>query len=271
MEEEKKPQEVENQKVDLTPSEYFDKLKNAKQTITDEKLRNSYDTILRLAEKYKKTGQKKSLEKLLFLARTINEEEKLISLGITTFIYRDVIEDYIDHVANDVVKIIELSNYMREIPDEIADAVEKTKDIFDEFYVVFTDYTGRQERQVAQERRDRDPILFGCFKNRNYVADRFYFIGDWVDEHCDLTLDKLVEQYKAKKDGMDPRAHVVAPQTSEELLELLDAYKEKEVKANATVNPDRIFAYTNIDVVANSQPKKPRFFDKIRSIFGHSK
>ena len=247
----------------LSPSEYFEKLKDAKQHISEDKIRTSYEVILRLADKYHKSGQKRSLNKLKFLAQTLCEEEKLIPLGVTTFVYRDTIEDYIDNVADDVVKIIELSNYMREIPDEIVEVIEKTKDIFSEFYVVFTDYTGKEERRVTQERREKDPILFGCFKDSGFVADRFYFLGDWVDEHCDLTLDKLVDAYRKKKDGITPTRNIETPQTTDELLEILAAYKSDNPNTDDHFTFTTDNAYTSFD---NSEKKKS-FFSKIRSIF----
>lgn len=140
----------------ITPSQYFDFIKNAKNNITTEALKNSYGTFISLAEKYKKLGQIESMKKLCFLADVITKEEKLIEMGITTFVYKDVIEDYIETVADKTVKIIELSRYMREVPDELVDTIEKSKDIFDELYVVFTDYTGKEERKVEKERRDKE-------------------------------------------------------------------------------------------------------------------
>ena len=111
------------QKEVITPSQYFDFLKGAKQIITTEALKNSYDSFLTLADKYQKLGQVESLKKLCFLADTLVKEEKLIEMGISTYVYKDVIEDYITHVADKTVKIIELSRYMREIPDELVDTV----------------------------------------------------------------------------------------------------------------------------------------------------
>ena len=135
----------------ITPSQYFDNLKNAKQNITTDALKDSYQVFLNLAEKYVKLGQTESLKKLNFLADVLVKEEKLIELGVTTFVYKDVIEDYIENVADKTVKIIELSRYMREVPDELVEVVTKTKNIFDAFYVVFTDYTGIEERKVDKE------------------------------------------------------------------------------------------------------------------------
>lgn len=259
----------ENEKT-ITPSQYFDYLKDAKNTITSESLKNSYDTFITLGEKYKRIGQTESLKKLCFLAETLIKEEKLVEMGITTYVYKDVVEDYIEHVAEKTVKIIELSRYMREIPDELVEVIEKTKDIFDQFYVVFTDYTGKVERQIEKERRDKDPILFGVFKDGTVVADRFYFLGDWVDEYCDLTLDKLVAEYKEKKNGEDPTVTTEIPQTSEELLAVLKSYQPKEDKGVQLGNSFDIDTDTDYAVplfVKKNTDEKKSFIDKVRSVF----
>lgn len=255
---------AEQNKTELTPSQYFSILKGAKNTITTEALKKSYETFIKLAEKYNKLGQVESMKKLCFLADTLVKEEKLIELGITTYVYKDTIEDYITNVADKAVKIIELSRYMREIPDELVDTVEKAKPLFDEFYVVFTDYTGKEEKKVEKERRDKDPILFGVFKNNTSVADRFYFLGDWVDEYCDLTLDKMIEQYQAKK-GVSPAITTKIPETSEELVSLLKVYK-KDNDSNSTRIIFDDMPVSSYQVNGVEEPKKS-FFEKIRSVF----
>ena len=262
----------EKEKNEITPSQYFDFIKGAKKTITTDALKNSYETFVKLAEKYKKRGQAESLKKLSFLADTLVKEEKLIELGITTYVYKDTIEDYITNVAGNTVKIVELSRYMREVPDELVETIEKAKGLFDELYVVFTDYTGKEERKIEKERRDKDPILFGVFKDRTNVSDRFYFLGDWVDEYCDLTLDKMVEQYQEKK-GVSPAITTKIPETSEELISILKSYKVNEgAESYLTVpsandeNVPRLPVQT-YTYDAGIEPKKESFFDKIRSIF----
>lgn len=256
-----------NEEKVITPSQYFDFLKGAKKTITTEALKSSYDVFLKLAEKYNKLGQVESMKKLCFLADTLIKEEKLIEMGITTYVYKDTIEDYIEHVADKTVKIVELSRYMREVPDELVETVQKSKELFDEFYVVFTDYTGKEERKVEKERRDKDPILFGVFKTNRNVADRFYFLGDWVDEYCDLTLDKMVEEYKEKK-GETPVIKTEIPKTGEELLQILKTYKIEEKKEGSFISvPEGQQLPIATYITSGSAEKKPSFFDKIRSIF----
>lgn len=258
--------EKQEQKEVITPSQYFDHLIEAKQEISSEKLKTSYNKFKELGKKYEKSGQKEAYNKLLYLAEVMKKEEQLIEMGITTFIYKDTIEDYITKVADKTVKIVELSRYMREIPDEIVDTVAKVKDIFDELYVVFTDYTGKEERKVAKERRDKDPILFGVFKNSAVVSDRFYFLGDWVDEYCDLTLDKFIDQYK-EKNGYSPANEIDAPQTVDELIALLKTYKVDDKAPRVTPNQGNI---TTAEIsgykIDPKVEKKIGFFDRVRSI-----
>jgi len=235
---------------ELTPSEYFEMLKNKKNKITDQELQRIYDNCLVLLNKYKITGQTKAMKKLIFHLETIEKEREIIKLGIDTFIYRDDIEEYIDNIAKDTVKIIELENYEREIPDEIVEAYEKVKDLFDKAYVLFTDYTGKVERQIQKERRDKDPILFGTFQDRDSqtVIDRFYFIGDWEDEYCDLTLDKMVNEIKQNK-NKDVMLHIKTPEDIKELKEQL----------NRIENVNGRFVMQNYN--------KQTFFTKIKTFF----
>lgn len=178
---------------EMTPYQYFQFVKSKVNKMNNDNLNKLYSISSELLEKYKKTGQVKAAKKLAFHIKSILKEKEIIDLGITKFVYRDDIENYIDNIAKDVVKIIELKNYPREIPDELVETIEKTKDIFDEMYVLFTDYTGEVEKKVEKE---RDPILFGSFIDRTVdeMSQRMYYLGDWVDEYCDLTLDKLVSQ-----------------------------------------------------------------------------
>lgn len=243
-------------KEEMSPSEYFQQIKDAQNKLTMTKLKDSFQTFIMLAEKYKKLGQVESMKKLNFLAKVMVQEEKLLSIGIDTFVYRDTIEDYIENVASKTVKIIELSRYTREIPDELVSVIEQVKPIFDELYVVFTDYTGKEERKVEKELRDKDPILFGVFKNNRHISDRFYYVGDWVDEYCDLTLDKMIDEYQNKK-GYSPAIKENIPRTSDELISILDRLTPKEDKnSEGVVSPS---------FTTNTKPKKESFFEKIRS------
>lgn len=184
----------------LTPKEYFLDVKNRIKYRNDKDLDEVVYNAKKLAAKCMKTGQEKQLKKLIFLMETADKERDIIAMGINKYVLSGDVLDYVDHVAKKTVKIIELRNYPREIPDEIAEIAVKTKDLFGEQYVVFTDYTGEVEKQVSKERRDKDPILFGAFQNKSGdTSDKWYFLGDWEDEYCDLTLEKMLNEMKSVK------------------------------------------------------------------------
>ena len=182
----------------IDPQQYFDKLKESKKEMSYEKLNSGYSHCYNLLEKSLRSGQYKAAEKLMFHMETIQKEHKLLDMGINIYMLRDTVEECIKKVEKQTVKIIELYRYEREIPDEIVEVVEKTKGIFDHFLIVFTDYTGEVEKQVVDERRKKDPIIFGIFGQGDTKSERLYFLGDWEDEYCDLTLNKLIAGFSEK-------------------------------------------------------------------------
>lgn len=236
----------------ISPKEYFDTLKNKKNKITDGDLVKACDNAISLANKYLATGQEGAIEKLAFLVETIEKEREIVKMGIDTFVYRQDIEYFIDKVADDVVKIIDIKNFDREIPDELVEVIQNTKDKFDEFFIVFTDYTGEKEREVKKERIEKDPILFGAFLNEEtkVVADRFYFLGDWVDEYCDLTLDKMICSMK-EKEGVNIERKISTPSDLKALKEQFNSLEKKK---------------HDIYIIKENN-KKPSFIKKVRTYF----
>lgn len=251
----------------LTPQEYFDAMKDKKNTVTSEDLKKIYENCLELANKYRITGQIRGLRKILFCMESIEKEQQLVDMGITTFIYKDDIDFYIDTVANTrsrserPIKIIELERYEREIPDEIVDVIDKTKELFDQMYVVYTDYTGKEERKIEAEKKQKDPILFGTFQNREkkVCIDRFYYLGDWVDEFCDLTLDKMINE--TEKLGRNIVRTITTPKDVEELREYIDAHYEVEKDSIS-----KIVRRADADL-----SQKRNIFSKVKTVFSRKK
>lgn len=211
--------------------QYFDKVKSMKHQMTDIKLNNLTNNALNLLKKFIVTDQKAAARKMFVNLQALQKEQNLIDLGIDQFIYKEDLDDYIENVASKAVKITKLENYTRIIPDELITKIEKTKEIFTDYFVVFTDYTGREERKVATEERNKDPILLGAFimeKNRDIdFVERMYYIGDWEDEYCDLTMDRLVEEYKEVR-GYSPLKDIKLPETAEEALMMFEDPQDDE-------------------------------------------
>jgi quinol monooxygenase YgiN len=260
----------------IAPGEYFNALKDKKQKINDKTLADIYDNCLALLAKYDRTNQHDAMRKLMFHIDTIEKERMALAAGIDTFVYLADVKKYVEKVQDRVVKIIEIERYEREIPDDVIEAYEKVKTVFNKFFVVFTDYT---KEHVDKSKKERDPILFGMFQDKatESNSERLYFIGDWEDEYCDLTLDRLVSEMK----GMQKKERPVEFQlhdtkTLDDLRSKLKALDEEKSKGRMSNN---IFYNNSNVVVHNSAPisssptmpepeaviEKPSFFKKVRS------
>ena len=229
-----KDTEVKEESVD--PRFYFDQLKCKKQRNSDTQLDVIYSNCMLLMEKYNRTSQIDAMKKLLFHLDTIEKERKAIAAGVDVFVYLEDIKNYISKVGDKVVKIIELDRYEREVPDDVVAKYEKVKDLFTRFIVVFTDYTSQHLDKAKKERKERDPILFGMFQAKEgrdvVTAERCYFIGDWEDEYCDLTLDKLVSEMRPdlREKGEPTVFQLHDPASLDEIRAKLKALEEEKNK-----------------------------------------
>lgn len=236
----------------VTPAEYFNILKSQKHKIDSVVLNKSYDNCLQLADKYAKLGQVAGLRRIGFQLSCIIQERKLIEAGITTYVYKDDLMKYIKKISDKSVRVCLIKDYEREIPDEVTEVVLSVKDIFDDFVVVYTDYTTKEtERTNAViKAKEKDPIIFGIFQDKEHIftLDRLYYVADWVDEYCDLTLDKFVQEYQAKTGEVATRK-LATPLT-------LSAIKEKIALLD-----------TSGDKYKEAPSKPKNFFQKIQTFF----
>lgn len=191
----------------MEPKDYYENFKNKLQVRSLKLIEQELNSIQDLVTSAKSIGQDNLVHDLNFCYRCLLRELILIENGITSYVNQETIKAYINKVKpKDSVKIIELNRYPRVIPDEALAKIKAAKDneLFDEICVVFTDLTDKdykteEERKFVQ--RNRDPIAFGFYYDPVYHTkySKFYFICDWVDDYCDLTFDKLLEDLAKKK------------------------------------------------------------------------
>ena len=192
-----------------TPSEYFKYIKNMSEGIKSENLKALYNATASALKTCVITGQKDLARSLMVKLELLTRERNAVDNGFDQVINRTDLEAWVIDIASQAkdnkepnpIHIIELKRYQRMVPDEVIDKVEKARDYFDMLYVAYTDYTGETVRKVEKEKRDKDPILFGAFlvpsDNGNMIpSEHLFFIADWVDEYCDLTMDQLIESYR---------------------------------------------------------------------------
>lgn len=182
---------------EISIQEYFNSIKkNAKNIKNVEARTEGYEALLKRAED---SGQVALAEKLLGNIEIVKYETQLVDAGFDVCISEaDVVEFYKKSdrgVALDYVK-----NFTRVIPCEIVEAKQKLDElkIFDNYVIMHYDPNKEAYQKTEQEIEDeKDPILFGLIKG----SDKLYFIGDWIDDICDLTFDELIEVLG--EDGID--------------------------------------------------------------------
>ena len=246
----------------IDPQNYFDYIKSKKNVCTDEFLNKLYDVTLEQVRKAMITGQNLVVRRLHYALNVIEKEHELVKVGIDTFVLREDIEYFIEKIENKRVKVVDLEFFPRDIPTEIVEkiAMLKEKQIFDNFYVVFTDYTGKITKEtkadVKKEEIRKDPIVFGTFEQKIDgvfdICDRFYYIGDWEDEYCDLTLTKMVQKMsEAGKGDITHSASIGEDITPEEIRAYINRLDEDEANRRLTL----------------VRPKKASFFQNVTTTF----
>lgn len=142
------------------------------------------------------TGQI-ALKEKLFEKLVINKYESILySKGL----YKALSEELLVKLAKNSPKALSLdyiANFVRTIPlDVIKKKIEADKlEVFDNYVILHYDpegisYASTNKEKEKEVRKAKDPILFGVISG----SDKLYYIDDWVDEYCDLTFDKCIEQ-----------------------------------------------------------------------------
>jgi hypothetical protein len=192
----------------IEPVDYFADIKNKLIEAKKDDLAKQVGVLQSQILLAKEIGQTAFLHKLSFAYRTIEREIQAIAGGWNHYVLEKDIKTFIDKVTpKHSVKIIELERFPRAIPVTVLEKIKvaQAAKIFDNFVVVFTDFTGMTNETVQTEAekavvaRNKDPIVFGYFTSpeSGIRYDKFYFIDDWIDEYCDLDYSKMIEKMTA--------------------------------------------------------------------------
>jgi hypothetical protein len=151
-------------------------------------------------------------------------EDKMILAGFNKCITEEMVVNLFEKCINDKLSLTYLANYVRPIPEAIAEKIRSAEDmmVFDNYVILHFDPLGEGERLTEEEeRKRRDPIIFGIIQN----VRKFYFIGDWQDDQCNLTMDVLIEKLGIKPESVIINEHVnnvnMAQQAAKELMSIL--------------------------------------------------
>ena len=199
---------------EIEPNEYFENIMRLSKTYTNETVKNTITGIKIAMHQAERFNQKKLVETLNYTLECLMKYESLLEAGFKKYIYIEDIKTMIGEIVpKDSIKFIELERYMRLIPPHIYDKYETAQrlNVFGKYYVMFTDYCHMEKTNVSIREhkimlKNRDPILFGQIsknddKNPGMTNrdPRLFVIGEWEDDQCDLTFNKMIDKMQYNK------------------------------------------------------------------------
>lgn len=145
-----------------------------------------------------KLGQKSLVEKLKDLLDVVRGEAHLIQMGLTLYVTNEQVCDFYETVGEDKdLKLTWIEHFVKVIPNDIVEIksnIDK-RGVFDNYAILHYDPTGSATSLTKEQIEvKKDPILFGLIKN----SKRLYYIGDWVDDYCNLTIEGMFEKLGEK-------------------------------------------------------------------------
>jgi len=138
-------------------------------------------------------GQVALAEKLKDQLGAILNECALKEGGVKKYVTEKQVIDFYKKVGMPAnLKMNFIKNFTRVIPSDVIALKKKADDlnIFDNYVILHYDPLGNgSDSTKAEKEIEKDPILFGVMQN----STKLYFIADWIDEYCDLTLEKMLD------------------------------------------------------------------------------
>jgi len=161
--------EFEENSEPIEPKDYFNDLKEKITDVQLEQLERNREFLAKELKKAHLMGQKNLTHQASFMWEILEKEMILHATGIRKYVHRQDVVKLIDNVSpKNSVKIVELENYPRSIPDENMEDIIKAQDLglFDVLLVLYTDLTDEEVNTPEQKEfaaRNRDPVVFGMF------------------------------------------------------------------------------------------------------------
>lgn len=175
---------------------YFKYLKKKLSLLEKMKLDRRMKNLEKAFDIAVETGQDVLAKKFLDRVVSTSIESELYAKGIKYYLDKYIIDKYKHRIKDGHIADTLLEDYTRKIPKNVIEKKKKVEHLFEKFIIYHYHNPELEEKrekkqEMSPEERSkmRDPILFGKTK----YSDRYYFIGDWDDEECDLTFDEMID------------------------------------------------------------------------------
>lgn len=145
-------------------------------------------------------GQTALVEDLLRGLVTNKYESVLFAEGLYYVVNESQMVSFVKQCEKGI-KLEYVKNFTRPMPQDIVDKIAKINqlEVFDNYVVLYYDPDGKIYKETAKEEAKRkDPIIFGVIAG----SEKLYYVADWIDEYCDLTLEAFIDAIGVKKDEL---------------------------------------------------------------------
>jgi len=216
-----------------------------------------YETAIANAMKAGQIALADQLKDRLVPAKT---EAQLVVYGLNKYLSEEqVVEFYAKAKKDRNLKLTWIKNFVKPIPSKILDLKSQLDEtfVFDNYCILHYDPNNdatnltNQEKKEEEERRAKDPILFGVIAK----SRRLYYIGDWIDEYCNLTLDVVMETVGDR----------VSEINNETVKTFIDRGFQKEVRNKIskppTIDPEKVIVKEPV-MIREDQSKEKKLVKK---------
>lgn len=188
----------------LRQSTVEESMEQAKEAIQEPLPAETADTmrqkVLEYAATVRANGQRSLAAKLESQAKLLACEILLVRNGMGGYLEEmDMVELF--KRADFGLRLDWLADYQEFIPQAVMD-IKRAADalnVFDNWVVLHYDPNGKRLQEIEveeeEERRKRDPVLFGVIQGSN----RLYFVADWTTDKDDITIAKVLKLLGRKK------------------------------------------------------------------------
>jgi hypothetical protein len=177
----------------ITPELYFKYVKKKLQVLISAKFENRMKKLEKAWNKAVENGQIQLSEKILAMITKHTKESYLLAKGYKFYIPKEVLNKNKYKIKDGHISDTRLKDYTRHIPPEVIKKKKEVENLFNDFVIYH--YWNENQEDVKnmtpdEKQKMKDPILFGII---NEAPENLYFIADWIDEYCDLTLNEIID------------------------------------------------------------------------------
>lgn len=189
----------EEKKIEFNAVDFFTQVKMTSKE-SAETYRDRVANYIKAIHNSHAIGQTALTEKLLSEMIANKYENILDAEGLYYAVTEEQIADFVGKTERGV-ELCYIANFSRPIPEEINEKIKKVNDleVFDNYVIMYYDPKDEVKKETQQEKHKRkDPILFGIIAG----SKKLYYVADWIDDYCDLTLEKFVDTIKIDKEDL---------------------------------------------------------------------